>query len=181
MGLNMFKINGLSVLFFMIWSYSFLSGQPFGNNISIPISLSISNGPIIKEVSGNLDFGDVYSLTSIQTLTRDPEFGVLFEVNGKARSRVSVNYSSTVPLDNSNWVSVNSGATGSIVFTPNVMHTSRNPTYTNPRNLRNGRRIRLRNVNGIGKLFIWVGGDMEIKANQEIGDYEGIFNITVAY
>ncbi|MCW8849806.1 MAG: DUF4402 domain-containing protein, partial [Melioribacteraceae bacterium] len=64
---------------------------------------------------------------------------------------------------------------------PNVRHTGRRSTYTSSSILRDGRRIRLRNDNGTGKLFIWVGGDLEVKPNQKAGDYEGTFNITVAY
>jgi len=84
-------------------------------------------------------------------------------------------------LDNSDWILTNGGQLDDLSFASNVRHTRANSTYTNSRNLRNGRRIRLRNDSGVGKLFIWVGGDLEINPDQQPGEYEGVFNITVAY
>jgi len=145
------------------------------------ISVSLKKGLMITKVGGNLDYGDVLSTSSSQILTRDPEFGVNFEVNGITRQRISVDYSDNVVLDNSEWLSTNGGNLDDIEFIPNVRHTRGNSTYTGDRNLRDGRTIRLRNVGGIGKLFFWVGGDLEINSNQEIGEYKGTFTITVAY
>jgi spore coat protein U-like protein len=170
------------IVLYLLFLQTFIYSQGSNSTINIPISISISSSLSINKVSGDLDFGEVLSTATTQTLTKDPEFGVLFEVNGIARERITVDYSNSVVLDNHNWVSFNgSGVEDDLLFTPNVRHTGRRSTYVNSNNLRDGRRIRLRNDNGTGKLFIWVGGDLEVKPNQKAGDYEGTFNITVAY
>lgn len=170
------------IVLYLLLLQSFVYTQVGIASVNIPVSVSITNSLSINRVSGDLDFGEVLSTASSQTLTRDPELGVLFEVNGISRERITVDYSNNVVLDNHNWVSFNgSGIEDDLLFTPNVRHTGRRSTYTSSRNLRDGRRIRLRNNNGTGKLFIWVGGELEINPNQNAGEYEGTFNITVAY
>ncbi len=153
---------------YLLFLQSLVYSQVGTSTIDIPISISVTSSLSISRVSGDLDFGEVLSTSSTQTLTRDPEFGVLFEVNGIARERITVDYSNSVVLDNLNWVSSNgSGVEDDLLFTPNVRHTGRRSTYTFPIDLRDGRRIRLRNDNGTGKLFIWVGGDLEVKAKSK--------------
>lgn len=170
------------IVLFFLFVPSFIYSQIGSTTFDIPISISITSSLSISRISGDLDFGEVLSTASTQTLSRDPEFGVLFEVRGLFRERITVDYSNNVVLDNHNWVSFNgSGIEDDLTFTPNVRHTGRRSTYLNPRNLSDGRRIRLRNDNGVGKLFIWVGGDLEVNPNQNAGEYEGTFNITVAY
>ena len=170
------------IVLYLLFLQSLVYSQIGSTTFDIPISISITSSLSISRISGDLDFGEVLSTASTQTLSRDPEFGVLFEVRGLFRERITVDYSNNVVLDNHNWVSFNgSGIEDDLTFTPNVRHTGRRSTYLNPRNLSDGRRIRLRNDNGVGKLFIWVGGDLEVNPNQNAGEYEGTFNITVAY
>ncbi len=173
------KVFRIVVLLFLMTNICLVAQSRSEANTNIKIDLR--SGLVINQVNGNLDFGEVISTSSSRTLTINPEFGVLFEVNGEARRRITVNYSSNVLLDNSSWLNSNNGNSDDITFTSNVRHTRGRNTYRFSRRLRNGRTIRLRRVDGIGKLFIWVGGKLEVKANQEVGDYEGTFNITVAY
>lgn len=160
---------------------SMIFSQGNSSQSSINVSVSIVSGLAINTLKNNIDFGSVIQSNSDQYLSESPEFGAKFEVLGETRKRVIINYSSNVVLSNSNWVTSFGGNTSTIEFTSSVQHTRRNQNYVNPRNLRNGRTIRLRNSNGVGKLYIWVGGDIHVLPNQEIGDYEGTFNITVAY
>lgn len=151
------------------------------SNFTIPVLISVSNSLIINKVSGDMDFGEVLSTTGSQILTKSPEDGVLFEVTGISRAEISIDYSTNIVLDNSDWITNYGGENGDLTFIPNVRHTRKNPTYTNSRNLRDGRIIKLKNDSGIGKLFIWLGGELTVNPNQEAGDYKGTFNITVAY
>lgn len=175
------SVNKIIVLY-LLFLQSFVFSQVGSSTVNIPISISIVSSISISRVSGDLDFGEVLSTASTQTLTRDPELGVLFEVNGISSEKIIVDYSNSVVLDNHNWVSfIGSGEEDDLLFTPNIEHTGVNSSYTNPNKLKDGKKIKLINDNGIGKLFIWVGGDLEVNPNQKAGDYEGTFNITVAY
>lgn len=166
-----------TVLFLLIFQIALVCQT----SVNIPITVSVSAGPVMNKIRGDLDFGDVLSTSTLQTLNKTPDNGVLFEVNGTPRSRVAVNYSTTVSMNNNNWVIANGGEFGNLSFVPEVMQTGASSTYTNPRNVKEGRRIRIRNDNGIGRLFLWIGGEIEVQPDQPNGDYEGIFNITVAY
>lgn len=174
-------LNNKYIIIYLLFFQSLIFSQLGSTSFDVPISISVNSGLIIKNIAGDLDFGEVLSMNSTQSLSRDPEYGAKFEVNGIPRERISVDYSNSVVLDNSSWLASNSGNLDQISFIPNVRHTRRNENYINSRNLRNGRTIRLRNVNEVGKLYIWVGGDLEINPNQEIGEYVGTFNISVAY
>lgn len=171
----------LYIVLYILIKDSLLMAQIDPAIFSLPVSLTVSKPLIINKKAGTLDFGVIFSTTNTQTLTKSPETGVLFEVKGIVRERIIVNYSNNIVLDNSEYVALNGGNISNITFRSNVQHTSSNSSYVNPKKLRDGGRIRLGNDNGIGKLYIWVGGDLEIQASQPIGDYKGSFNITVAY
>jgi spore coat protein U-like protein len=149
--------------------------------LNTPISISLTNGVVINRISGDLDFGEALTLGSMQTLTKSPDIGVLFEVNGITDNRVTINYSTSVVLNNSAWISNNGGPSGDLIFTPDVKHTGENSNYVNPKNVRNGRKIKLKNGIEGNKLFLWVGGSVEIQVDQPRGEYQGTFNITVTY
>jgi uncharacterized protein DUF4402 len=117
----------------------------------------------------------------MQTLTKSPEIGVLFEVNGITDDRVTVNYSTSVALNNSAWISNTGGISGDLIFTPDVKHTGENSNYVKPKNVRNGKKIILKNGSEVNKLFLWIGGSVEIQVDQPSGEYQGTFNLTVAY
>ncbi len=167
------------VLLFIMFSNVFY-GQ---NNISLSnnIKISLTTGLVVNKISGDLDFGEVIVSNQRQRQTISPGDGVLFEVTGEKRKGVTVTYSTFVTLTNKDWVNIYGGDSGTLYFVPNVKRTGKNPTYTNPRNVRNGRRYRLRNDGNFGRLYIWVGGKIRVNANQPVGDYIGQFSITVAY
>ena len=152
-----------------------------GSTISENINISLVNGLSLKKIGGDIDFGDVIATDSRQWKTKKPNNGARFVVTGFPNRNVTIYYSRKVTLNNTQWVSDFGGNNGTMKFIAHVRRTGNKSTYTNPRRVRSGRRYKLENSNGIGKLYLWVGGRIKIAANQPQGKYVGTFTITVAY
>lgn len=152
-----------------------------GRMISENIIFSVVNGLSLKQIGGNIDFGEAIATDSKQWKTIKPNDGAKFVVTGYTNRKVTVNYTRKVQLNNTEWVNVHGGDNGKMKFISHVRRTGNNASYTNSKRVRNGRKYKLKNSNGIGKLYLWVGGRIKIKANQPKGKYVGTFTITVAY
>lgn len=162
---------------YILTNFTLLWGQT-NSSLQNEIAIQLTKGLSIKAVNGNLDFGSVLSIGSEQTLSKNPQYGVKFEVTGISRTKVSIEYSSNVVLSNFDYFQQNGGSQGNLSFTADVVETSGYSTYVSPKNIKSGRKIRLSSE---GKLYLWVGGEISISENQPIGDYEGTFTITIAY
>jgi hypothetical protein len=152
-----------------------------GSTISENINFTVVNGLSLKQIGGNIDFGEVIATDSKQWKTIKANNGARFVVTGFANRKVTINYTRRVTLNNSEWINKYGGNNGTMRFISHVRRTGNKSTYTNPKRVRSGRRYRLENSNGIGKLYLWVGGRIRINANQPQGEYVGTFTITVAY
>ncbi len=141
---------------------------------------SLKKGLSITNKTGDLNFGNIVLTGSAATPLITPDAGVQFEVVGHPGKTVTVTYSS-VSLINDAWVTSNGGTNDNLVFTPDVDETSNNSTYTGANNVTSGNTIPLANNGGLGYLYLWLGGSIAIKANQEQGDYVGTFTMNVAY
>ncbi len=168
------------IIYFLLIFGEVGSAQSVGA-ISENIKLLVTKGLSLKKIGGNIDFGDVIATNSKQWRTIKPNNGARFVVTGYANRKVTINYTRNVTLNNNKWVNDFGGSKSNMRFISHVRRTGKNSSYTNPRRVRNGRRYKLENSNGIGKLYLWVGGRIKIKANQPEGKYIGIFSITVAY
>lgn len=168
--------NHLIVLY-ILTNFTLLWGQT-NSSLQNEITIQLTKGLSIKTVNGNLDFGSVVSLSTSQTLSKNPQYGVKYEVNGTSRNKVSIDYSSNVVLSNYNFINQNGGSQGNLTFIADVVETSGYSTFVSPKKIKSGRKIRLSSE---GKLYLWVGGEISISENQPIGNYEGTFSITIAY
>lgn len=158
---------------------------------SIMVSKTVNvTATIIREVSvsttgaNTLNFGEFYATSSTQTSSITNQNGQKFIVSGNWGSNVIVTYASTVTLNNSAWILQNGGGTsGSMTFSlsPLPVHTLANSTYTSPVTLNSGSSVILTNSCGIGTLYIWIGGQLTISANQPAGEYIGTFSLNVSY
>ena len=128
--------------------------------MSNQVVLSLTKGLALNKISGDIDFGEMLVGTQIQNVVVSPGDGVLFEVTGHRIEGVTVNYTTSVSLTNSDWININGGSLGTLEFIPNVKRTGLSDTYIKPRNVRNDRRYKLKNDNGIGKLYLWIGGEL---------------------
>ena len=152
-----------------------------GSTISENINISLISGLSLKKIGGDIDFGEVVATDSKQWKTKKPNNGARFVVTGFPDRKVTITYSRKVIVNNNQWVSNYSGNNGTMKFIAHVRNTGNKSTYTNPRRVRSGKRYKLENSNGIGKLYLWVGGRIKIAANQPQGKYVGTFTLTVAY
>ncbi len=157
-----------------------VSAQSVGT-ITENIKLLVTNGLSLKKIGGNINFGEVIATNSRQWKTIKPNNGARFVVTGYANRKVTINYTRKVTLYNNKWVDDFGGSKSNMRFISHVRRTGKNSAYVNPRRVRSGRKYKLKNSNGIGKLYLWVGGRIKIKANQPEGKYIGTFTITVAY
>ena len=144
------------------------------------VTAQLKRGLAITNLDGDLDFGEIILDGSAQTPTIAPGSGVRFEVTGHPNRDVTVTFSG-VTLDNFAWVTTNGGTNGTLDYTPDVEETGSSSTYSSPNPVTSGDVVQLVNVTGTGYLYLWLGGSLDIAANQPYGDYTGIFTMNVAY
>ncbi|GBD90365.1 hypothetical protein BMS3Abin04_01082 [bacterium BMS3Abin04] len=144
--------------------FTSVSGNTFSNLI-VPLS--------ITALSGDLNFGQILLTGVPQNPEIKPKNGKLFEITGQPKRKVTVTYNPVI-LSNSQWAATNSGQLGTMRFNPKVIKD-------NGKNVKSGKSIRLKREGLIGKEKLWVGGTLNVAANQPEGDYIGLFVISVSY
>lgn len=154
----------LSVVSLFAQSPGYQSGSASANLI---MPLSVESG------AGDLDFGDILVSGSGSRETISPMNGKEFIVKGELKRNISVVFND-VELTNHLWLSKNNGVSGSLTFLPQV-------TLSNSANIKSGDTVILEPNGLIGETVLHVGGAIDIKPNQPVGDYEGIFVISVSY
>lgn len=159
---------------FIIISFSLFTGLLWGQNSaqsSAYVSASLIKGLSTQLIKPNLDFGETILDGNASVLNKDPQMGINIKISGHPQKNVILNY---LPL-------ILTCKSDNLNFTPDVRHTYADPVYSDPIVVSNGRSLLLRNINGEGVLFLWIGGDINIKKDQLAGDYSGSFLITVSY
>jgi len=144
--------------------FTSVSGKAISNLI-VPLSITAE--------SGDLNFGQILLTGTPQKPKIKPKNGKLFEITGQPRREVTVTYNPVI-LTNSQWVAANSGQLGTIRFDPNVIND-------NGKKIKSGKSIRLKRKGLVGNEKLWVGGTLNVAANQPEGDYIGLFVISVSY
>ena len=166
------------LLTFIIICHSILSAQ----QVSVPGTARVNMiKPLsITAINNSINFGEIFLTGSAFIYNLHPSQGAVFRIEGHPNRNVIISFSST-SLSNAQWVSQYGGTVGSLNYTPYVVHTGASSVYDLPQVVTNGGSYQLQNVNQNGILYVWVGGTINIQANQPIGDYTGTFNITVTY
>lgn len=154
-------------------------------NAQIFSSSAVARVNMIKPLSivsifDKINFGEIFVTGSAFTRTLDPSNGAVFRVEGHPNRNVIISYSFT-NLNNAQWASEFGGTLGYLTYEPEVVHTGSSSSYNLPKPVSSGGSYQLVNSNGIGVLYLWIGGKIYINANQPIGDYEGTINITISY
>ncbi|MBK8947014.1 MAG: DUF4402 domain-containing protein [Ignavibacteriae bacterium] len=142
----------------------YISGNATANLIQ-PLS--------IKSGSGELDFGEIILTGSTFTERIKPNLGKQFIVTGHPGKNVTIRFSS-VQLTNYEWVSKYGGKLGTLTFIPTL-------EAKNAKQIFDGISLPLIQNGLIGELQIYVGGEITINPKQEIGDYVGLFILSVTY
>ncbi len=140
-------------------------------NASTTVKIQLKKGLTISNLNGDLDFGEVILTGNAQTETITPDAGVKFEVTGHPSKSVMVSYVADILTD---------GGSNTLTFNPDFKHTLADPTYTSPADVTSGNSYLLTPSGGVGKLFLWLGGSIEV-TNATEADYTGAFTVTVAY
>lgn len=166
-------------LIFLMMLGSSIYAQSFAS-LDEPVLIQLKKGLSLSKVNGDLDFGEYILTTSNETLNKTSEEGVNFEVTGHPNRAITVNFAD-VTLNNSAWVGVNGGTNGNLTFLPDVESTGSSSTYTGASTVITGGSVNLVNDGGIGKLYLWVGGDIDVATTTNQGDYVGTFTLSVAY
>lgn len=162
----------------LVFSYNFLISQQYGNSAIAKVNMI---KPLsITSINSTIDFGEIILSGSNFIKSLNPSEGAIFKIEGHPNRNVIISFNQ-LTLSNSEWVSQNGGTLGTLNFEADVVHTGANPSYQSPVSVQNGNSYQLINSSGIGILYLWVGGSLNIQANQPIGDYQGTFNIMVSY
>lgn len=173
----------LFLLVIFIFSSTIIFSQTSANS-NANVKVNIKKGLSIDNVgSGELDFGEYLTGVADDNLSIAPSAGVSFEVLGHPGKNISIDYDDKVTLDNDDWVTTQGGGTnGSLIFTANVEHTGGSSTYgTGGTAVSDNGTVGLVNDTGVGKLYLWLGGNIPVTATTAQGEYTGAFTITVAY
>ncbi len=168
---SMYSVKKLFLLLsVLVFSTSSLFAQSSGN-ASSNVTIQLRKGLTISNLDGDLDYGEVILTGNAQTETITPDNGVKFEVTGHPNKSVLINYTANTLTD---------GGTNSLTFVPAFKHTLDNPAYVAEADVVSGNSYILTPSGGVGKLYLWLGGDIDVAGAAEV-DYTGAFNVTVAY
>ena len=142
----------------------YVSGEA---SVNLIVPLSVQAG------EGDLDFGEIIVTGSAFTEKIEPFSGKKFTVVGHPGRNVTIRFNS-VELTNYQLASHNDGKFGTLTFIPEVI-TENSQTVTD------GTTFPLLKSGLVGKLQLYVGGSIPIDPKQQIGNYEGLFVLSVAY
>ena len=145
------------------------------------IHVSLINAlSITSQDNSTLDYGAISLSGNQLSQIIGPESGASFLVLGHPDKDIFLSFSETT-LDNTIWSKENKGKQGTLTFVPSVVHTKDNAIFSNPTGVSSGGTYKLTKNSSVGKLYLWVGGKIDIKKNQPEGDYTGTFTINVTY
>lgn len=173
-------------LLFLMFAFCLFGSSAFAQssaNTTAEVNIALIRGLTITTSGTNtLDFGELVVTGSAQSASISNQNGQKFLITGHPNYPTTVTYSSSVTLNNNAWVATNGGTQSTLTFTTNTAdETGSSSTYSDPEDITSGSSINLPNNNGIGTLYLWVGGSIAIPANHPQGEYVGTLNVSVAY
>jgi hypothetical protein len=142
----------------------YISGEA---SVNLIVPLSVQAG------SGDLDFGEIIVTGSAFTEKIEPFSGKQFIVIGHPGRNVTIRFNA-VELKNYSWASLNGGKLAKLTFIPKVI-------TKNSQSLTDGSSFKLLKSGLVGELQVFVGGEISISSKQPIGQYEGLFILSVTY
>lgn len=159
-------------LFATILLFSFSTFAQNSASADVNVTATVAKGLTISPTNENLDFGlVVLDPSNPPAPVIDPGNGAQFLVNGEPGRNVTISYTDIS-------LAGPSGSTA-IPFTSNLEQTGTSSTYTGASSVVSGSTAGLDGTNG--NLYLWLGGNLTVAANQMSGNYSGTFTISVAY
>lgn len=133
--------------------------------------------PLTLTHVGTTDFGHFDGVAHVETI--DPvnpgtKSTAQFTASGSPNISIVVSFDASVPI------CVQSGGcdVASMTFTPNVARSQTNSQATATPGLASGTAVPL---NETGNGYFWLGGSLQVSANQRPGQYSGTFTLSAAY
>ena len=169
------------VITFLLLSCSLITSLALGQGrtASANVRVTIVKAIQISEIQGDLDFGELVLSGVSTTVERTPDQGILFAVNGSSGRNIVIDYQNTL-LKNINEIP-DKPLINSIQFIPRINTTYADQNYSNPESVSNGGSYQLKDKDGDGIIYLWVGGEMDIDSQLASGDYSGEFSVSVSY
>ncbi|GBD90364.1 hypothetical protein BMS3Abin04_01081 [bacterium BMS3Abin04] len=161
---------------FIFILYGLASAQSSANT-SAGIRIKLIKSLNINAEQGNLDFGEIILPAQNKMLLKTPDKGLQLTVKGQPDKLVMFTFRKT----RLNLLRENNRSNDALQFQPLVVRTNNNTKFLNPTPIINGQSYKLQNQKGEGRIYIWVGGKLELTENQSPGDYEGTFTLSVVY
>jgi hypothetical protein len=152
----------------------FIKAQTSANTTSFVTAHLIKGLSITKVNENGLNFGEIIISGSGQNKFILNKDGQEYRITGHPGRIITLSYDQSVPVSNTE---------GTLTFQSNTADYTASENYEDPFPIESNGTATLKNIgsNGIGLLNIWLGGNIEIPANQSPGEYLGQFSITVSY
>ncbi len=174
-------MNKIIFIFCIIASSCSITFSQSVVNSTTPIRATIVQGlSVTHEDKTSLEYGEIVLSGQAVTASIEPSNGAVLMVAGGPDKNVTITYATSI-LSNESWAKQNSGSPSSIVFTPDIENTGKNNSYLSPSKIVSGNSYKLEKVKSDGRLYLWVGGSIQVDKAQAQGDYEGIFTVNVTY
>jgi len=165
------KIFHIALLLFLLgetnYSQTVFSSQNASASAYLIVPLSIT------ATIGDLDFGNIFITGSSSKIDISPREGKLFIVTGHPGRDVTFAFED-VSMDNASWAVTTGGVVDNLTFIPEVQ-------LEDGSKIKSGKSKELILDGSVGKLNVWVGGNIKIGSKQEVGDYIGRFTLNVNY
>jgi spore coat protein U-like protein len=143
---------------------------------AVPINITLVKGINLSTIKGDLNFGEIVTNSVASKMIKNPNDGVLIEVNGNPGRDVFVNYSNTILTVDEDLGTENT----SLNFQPKLV-ASVDQEYIAPTTIESSSSVTLNNKDGFGKHYLWIGGEIEVNENSQHGNYQGTLTLTVSY
>lgn len=148
---------------------------------SAGIRASLMNGLSLGNSTSSLNFRNTVNPSESYLSCVDPQSGIMLNVTGRADHKIFITFNE-VKLNITKLLSGSDVGIKSFLFTPLVQHSGCSSTCSAPTEITSGSCLDLGvDRAGFGKLYLWVGGSLNIDESQHSGNYEGMFSINIAY
>jgi hypothetical protein len=156
---------------------SAMSAQAFGPASAIADIRANILSPLTLTRAGTTDFGNFDGVSHVETINPvnpGTKSTALFTAAGSANISIVISFDPTVPI------CIQSGGCGvaSMTFTPNVAASQTNTQASATPGLASGTAVAL---SATGNGYFWLGGSLQVNANQRPGQYSGTFTLSAAY
>lgn len=163
-------------LFFLFLNFVLISQK----NSECLVKINIIKPLNVSLLQNNLDFGEIILSSQNQVLTKSEQEGAKFLISGHPGKPIFIAFNAAI-LSNSISVQEYGFDEDQLVFIPSIISSGTNSNFSNTKKINSGDSEILNNDNGIGKIYLWMGGEINVSPANAPGVYLGDFVLTVEY